>query len=349
MRALIHLILSFVFILTLGGLQGQPTNVQPAEKDATVTKTPANSEATAETKPAEKSTDSAAENIQPAADKIVFAAGFSGGTYFRIADSLDEAGVVPLKVNPTRGSTENLSLLKANEAQLALCQVDILTNRYLYDRGVKRSVKIILPVYNEELHIFAKNSIKKLTDLKGKKIALGSKNSGTNVTARIVLGTSGINKSNSKLHEVGSSDALTMLKNDNLDALFLVAGSPVTLLADLAADNAENYHLVSLQGAKYDLLVGRYFPYEKVNIAANTYVWQKAAVQTLAAQSLIVGRADLPDATIDALVRQVFNKKTKLESIHPKWKQLELEYAKAFVKAQKRYFHPAAIKAIETL
>ena len=63
------------------------------------------------------------------------------------------------------------------------------------DPGIARAilgVRIAFPLYNEEVHVLARREIATLADLSGQRVAIGVEDSGTFLTASLVLDLAGV-------------------------------------------------------------------------------------------------------------------------------------------------------------
>ncbi len=121
--------------------------------------------------------------------KVRFAAGMSGGTYSRIAESLCDALGSTTKCEalliPTDGSSENIDLLTSADAELALVQADAL--------GAE-GVEVVAPLYYEAVHVLVRRDlgIPALGDLRGRKVRIGSVKTGSHSVARLLLSSAGL-------------------------------------------------------------------------------------------------------------------------------------------------------------
>src|SRR5680860_1568757 len=129
--------------------------------------------------------------------------GSPAGTYSQIgsdlADLSRECGTT-LNLVESAGSMENLvAVKKRTNTQFAIVQGDVLEYVRAYatqDAELQRSligVRIMYPLYNEEVQVLANRNISRLADLAGKKIAIGNIDSGTHLTATLILDIMKIN------------------------------------------------------------------------------------------------------------------------------------------------------------
>jgi len=149
--------------------------------------------------------------------------GSTGGTYFPIGGLIASAisnppgsracaeggscgvpGVIAV-TQSTQGSVENVRAVAAGELDMALSQADVAFHAHFGNgvfAGDKRlpNLRAVANLYPEEVHIVVRSDsgIQSVTGLKGKRVSLGEKASGTLVVARLVLAAYGLNERNLK-------------------------------------------------------------------------------------------------------------------------------------------------------
>ena len=171
--------------------------------------------------------------VEPAPPKtLTIAAGNHTLAYYsfakRYARLLKERGVT-LNVLETKGSVDNLKILsdKSKKVDIAFVQGGIKTeNKKLATLG---------SMYYEPLWVFyrADFAVNYLTELVGKKIAIGAKKSGTNALAVSILEKNGIDAKVSQLLTIPGEAAAKKLLNGEIDVMFMVASPKAPLLQNL--------------------------------------------------------------------------------------------------------------------
>jgi TRAP transporter TAXI family solute receptor len=261
--------------------------------------------------------------------------GGAKGTYIQIGNDL--AGIssdcgYTLNVQESAGSLENLVAVKNRLfTQFGIVQSDVLEYVRAYsanDADLRRSlygVRIMFPLYNEEVHVLAKRDIAGLKDLSGRKVAIGAKDSGTFLTASLMLDIMRI-KDAERL-PIGSADALPQLLAGEIDALFYVAGAPTKLFEDPQIDGA-NFHLLDINEAP---LRATYTPSE---IPAGTYPFQPDPVDAVAVKAVLMTfnydpkksdyHAQSCKAASDIAALLLTNLDNLRQNGHPKWKNVDL-------------------------
>ena len=257
------------------------------------------------------------------------------GTYIQfgrdIAEVADGCGLT-LNVVESAGSLENfLGVRKRRFTQFGIVQSDVLEYLRTYaadDPDIARAiagVRIAFPLYNEEVHLLARNDIESLSDLSGQRVAVGVEDSGTFLTASLVLDLAGVDPA--ERVTIGPDASLEQLLAGEIDAFFYVAGAPTRLFEDPAIDG-ERFHLVSITD---QVLKAVYLP---ATIEAGTYPFQEGPVEGIAVKAVLMtyeydpGRNPYHRESCQAVTdisHLVLTRFSELrESGHPKWQQVDL-------------------------
>lgn len=179
--------------------------------------------------------------VKPAPPKtIVIAAGPKDGSYYRFArsyaDSLAESGI-RLELRETAGSLENYHLLHTDpEVHLAIVQGGTAP------QDVKQAgdIEALASLYLEPVWVFYRSDrpFDDLRDLRGKRIAVGRADSGTQVLADALLKENGVDASSgAKLLSIGGKDAVRQLRDKRIDALVFVTSPRSPLVRELIRDS----------------------------------------------------------------------------------------------------------------
>ncbi|MGR3199350.1 MAG: TAXI family TRAP transporter solute-binding subunit [Paracoccus sp. (in: a-proteobacteria)] len=211
------------------------------------------------------------------------------GTYIQIGRDLNnlmqQCGQ-SLEVVESAGSLENfLGVRQRPNTQFGIVQSDVLEYMQTFasdDPAVARAiagVRIAFPLYEEEVHILARNDIASFNDLNGKRVAIGVEDSGTFLTASLMLSLAGIEPSETLT--IAPGDALPQLQSGDLDAFFYVAGAPAALYSENEID-PEQFHLLPIQD---DTLEAVYTP---ATLAGGTYDFQPDPVELVAVKAVLM-------------------------------------------------------------
>lgn len=265
--------------------------------------------------------------------EIKLVTGNEVGEYYSIGKDMEKLGEkhnIDIDVIPTQGGLQNINdVFNYESIALGLVQGDVLAFLNIFanydgEIGIKaESIRNVLPLFKEEIHVIARKDIKSLQDLAGKRVSIGEEGSGTSMTTSTLLYQLGINPKELVTYDV--KRGIYELRNGNIDALFYVAGVPSKVLQEQILPE-DNFHLLpvtlkmSPDDEFYSLL------YSPVTLPANTYPWQPEAVETLGIQSFLftVEKDDCTQVSVIAsLIKD--NLGWLQENGNPIWKQVDLK------------------------
>jgi TRAP-type uncharacterized transport system substrate-binding protein len=155
--------------------------------------------------------------------KVVMAAGFKGASfeyYGRQYQEILARSHVQLELRETAGAIENLKLLQDPKSDV---QVAFVIGG-LSDAKHAPGVLSLGPVNDQPFWIFysSNQQFDQLSQLKGKRIAIGPIGSATRYMAEQVLGKGGVNSQNTTLLPFAGSTADEALKNGQVDAVWII-------------------------------------------------------------------------------------------------------------------------------
>ncbi len=255
--------------------------------------------------------------------------GSDKGTYYQFGlnlQSLVKQGDIDLNVYTSKGSVENIyAVFQRPATQMGIVQSDVLAfvSRVQTDPVLKRiakKIKMVFPLYNEEIHVLGRGDIADFDDLADKRVAIGREGSGTYLTARLLFKVSEVQPREMVL--IDTDEALAELKAGRIDAMFYVAGYPVKLFAEGVSDT-DGLALVPITNKS----IVEFYP--TVEIPARTYSWQANRLSTVAVKAVLVSY-DFRRADCDYVGRFSQILQSNLEWLkrngHPKWKFVDLEF-----------------------
>jgi len=200
----------------------------------------------------------ALDQLLPAPPKrITIAAGTKGGAFEFYARKYQEVlarSHVALDIRLTDGTGENLKLLSEPRSGVDIGFVQAGVTNSKRSPGLESLGRVDYLVF----FVFcrANESFTDLTELKGKRIAVGPEGSGTNVVVTRVLGASGINFQTATLLPLAGQEAVNALYGNRADVLVLGNALDAPLVQSLLRD--PKVQMVSLPRAK---ALARRFPF----------------------------------------------------------------------------------------
>ena len=257
------------------------------------------------------------------------------GTYIQIGRDISEmAGQcgLTLNVQESAGSLENfLGVRQRRNTQFGIVQNDVLEYLRTYasdDPDIARAihgVRIAFPLYNEEVHVLATRDIADLGQLAGRRVAVGVEDSGTFLTASLVLDLAEVQPA--ERVTIGPDESLEALLAGEIDAFFYVAGAPAALFESEEID-PERFHLVPISDPVLQAV------YQPATIAGGLYPFQPDPVEAITVKAVLMTYEYRPEdnsyhrASCQAVSDVSHLILTRFEEFretgHPKWQQVDL-------------------------
>ncbi len=277
--------------------------------------------------------------------------GSTGGTYFPVGGLIANAisnppgsrdcelggscgvpGLIAAAVS-TQGSVQNVVEVANGTLDMALTQADVAYDAY-FGKGVfageKRldNLRAVANLFPEAVHLVVRrdSGIKSVADLKGKRVSLGEKESGTLVVAEIVLNAYGLDKNDVVAFYDKLGKASDMLAEGELDGYFMVGGYPINDVSHTA--ETTEIDLVSIMGKEAQRIREAHPFFSADVIPEGTYNGVGGAVTLSVGAQLVVAEkmnADLVYGITRALWHP--NNRKILDSGPPNGKQIELHKA----------------------
>src|SRR5262249_18139519 len=140
-------------------------------------------------------------------------------------------------------------------------------------------MRLVFPLYDEQVHILARAGIKHVGGLTGQLVAIGREGSGTYLSALALFQLAAVVPG--AMIAMDGAEALAQLRAGRIDAMVAVAGHPVRLFRD-GVKSQDGLALVPITAPA--ILEA----YAATEIPAGTYPWQPNAVPTVAVTALLV-------------------------------------------------------------
>lgn len=302
------------------------------------------------------SASSSSASTSSATEDLRFVTGGESGTYYAYGNVLAQYATngdygLAITALSGNGSQANVQALEDDDADLAFCQSDVLAYAYdgtnLFENAAYKDFSVVADLYQEQVQIVTCDpNIKTVEDLKGKTVSVGAANSGVYFNAVDILGAYGI-----QLTPDGSSDftpvyqsfadSADSLKDNKIDAAFIVAGAPTTAITDLST--TKQTYLVSLDQEHIDKLLETNPYYSEAVIPADTY-GTEGPVTTVSVGAVIIVNNNVPQEAVYNFTKSLFDGQKNNASAHAKYGELVLEDAAAIKSVP---YHPGAAQYYE--
>jgi len=283
-------------------------------------------------------------------ERMAIGTASTGGTWYPLGGGV--ANIINKYVDgyhatahPSGASLENIRAIAKKQNALALSMPDTAFQAYTgleaYAGKPVKELRGLMSTYPIDIQFFALagGTIKTISDLKGKKVAVGAPGSGTEAMARYVLKVFGLTYDDIDEQFLSATETTEAIKDGNIDAGIVTLGTPAPALIDLATQrNILFLDIAAEIGQKINKEFPAYFP---TTIPAGTYKGQDKPHHTLSWMGIFVVHQDMGDQLAYDILKALFDHKEELNQIHAQFKGITLENA---VKGMPIPFHSGAFK-----
>ncbi|MCP4349367.1 MAG: TAXI family TRAP transporter solute-binding subunit [Desulfobacterales bacterium] len=232
-------------------------------------------------------------------EQIGIATGNKTGTYYKFG--LDIAKVaksvgIDIIVKESEGSINNIQRLTSSEnIALAIIQSDTIRALKRYDdpgvRKIVNKLRIVFPLYEEEVHVLANKKIKNFQQLEGKRIILGNQGSGNWLIANNLLDIAGITPVPHEKMYLNPPDAVEAVLLGEADVMFYVVGKPAKLFININklqkkySDLVKTIHFIPLDSKMFHAE-----GYVTSEIRSEDYTWlgKDMSIPTIAVKAVLI-------------------------------------------------------------
>ena len=262
-----------------------------------------------------------------------------------LADLLNRKLGTAASAQSTTASVDNMKLIRDGKADIAFTLADTafdaVNGRGSFAAPEKAAdAKVLAVLYTNLTHLVVKDTggINAVTDLKGKRVSMGSAGSGTEIIANRTLEAYGMDPAKDIARQrLGAADSANALRDGKIQAFFFSGGLPVPAVLDLSTSTKVKMldlsDSISKMSAKYGNF---YFP---ITIPKSTYN-TAADVTVSGVANLLVVPSTFDPAFAQAILATMFDNKADLVNVHAAAKELTLETATVGSPID---FHPGAI------
>jgi len=247
----------------------------------------------------------------------------------------------------TGGSVDNIKLLSTGKSELGFSMTDAAWDAYqgqgkFKEKVALRTLAVFYPQKNHVVTLEGRN-IEKMSDLKGRRVSVGSPGSGSEIIALRVLEAYGINPDKDIIKErLSVAEAVNALKDHKIDAFIHNAAIPIPAVVDLAATPGirvkfiDHSDAVAAMNKKYGPL------YIKGTLPAKTYPGQDKDATTVDVWAVLLTNDKMSDQVAYNMVKTLFEKKPDLMLVAKDTSYMTFE--NQFSGASPVPFHPGALK-----
>jgi len=267
-----------------------------------------------------------------------------GGAYYPMGQGLgnlvteyvDDISMVPVV---TGGSVANPRLASDGEIDFGLTNANLAYFGYLgegnYDK--KLNISAVIPLHPSLLHIIAlaDSSINSFTDIKGKKVGVGTAGGGTIAFIKNLLKEYEMTIDEIIPSFLSYADEFTQLGDKNLDICFMLAGYPASAATQTVATHKIKF--IDLEDEHFVSLIKEYPYYTKIVVPKDVYKLEKDA-QAIGVPNVLIVNNDLDEELVYQVTKAIVENLDELRETNATAKQIDLSKAKGIPIP----FHPGA-------
>ena len=281
---------------------------------------------------------------------VGLAAGLPDGGFVRFASemarTMDDGDNMRLIPMVTRGTTTNIAdLLYLRGVDVAITYADAFDfySKQTELSNINDRVRYIMQFFISDIHIYARDDVKSLADLRGQKVAVGSSGVAAALTGPLIFKRLGIDI---QPVAVGGPVALEQLHKGQVAAMVYVAAKPSELFTGMKPD--VGFHFVPVPYTKE--FTDFYYPSTIKAEDYPSFLAPGTSIDTIAVPSVLAvynwKQNTDRGARVNHFVETLFTNFERLQKppFHPKWKDISLA---APVPGWKRY--PFAETMLERL
>ncbi|MFD0744351.1 TAXI family TRAP transporter solute-binding subunit [Phytohabitans flavus] len=279
----------------------------------------------------------------PQRRQIRIATGSRTAVYFAVGSALaaiieQELPETDADAIVTAASAENVQLITNSKAEIGFTQADILVSGTTPDPRIAALAR----VYDDLLHLVvrADSPIRSLEHLRGKRVSVGARGSGTGFTVKRLLTVAGLVGPGILTQvEINLDDSLKALAVGEIDAFFFSGGLPVSGIKQLAGKRIVDLSksVTAMRKQYGDVYVVRDVPVS---------AYQLPPVATIAVPNFLVVPRQMADDLAFDLARMLLERRDVLARAHPAAENLDVRSAVATLPVP---LHPGAAEYFKSV
>lgn len=279
--------------------------------------------------------------------EYILATASTGGTYYPVGVALSTLTKVKLQPKyglsvsaiSSAGSDENIRLLANGEAQFAILQG--LYGYYAWqgegpmaEAGKQDKLRSVSMLWQNVEHFLLDGSkvdsgtVSDYEALKGQRMALGTRNSGTIGSNAVLFAGLGIDiYQDFDLMYGGYGPSADALQNGQVVGASIPAGAPAGAVSQLFASVGDKAAILDVSDEQMATMDAGRELWTRYVIPAGTYVSVDRDVQTIAQPNLLATTTDIPEEDVYLMTQAIYENLPFLQGIHSATKAMALEKA----------------------
>ena len=272
----------------------------------------------------------------------------TGGAISKMINNKRKIYGIRCTVESTAGSVFNVNAVMAGDLDFGIVQSDrqyqaIHGEAEWKSAGPQKNLRAVFSVHPEAVTLVAAADagIQTITDLRGKRVNIGNPGSGQRQNAIDALSAAGIDyQKDLHAEQVKASEAAGLLQDGRIDAFFYTVGHPSGAIKEATAGNRK-VRIIPITDTQ--ALLDRYPYYAQAVIPIKFYPGadNKADIPTFGVKATFVTSSEVPDETVYAITKEVFENLDQFKKLHPAYEVLTPH---GMLQGLSAPIHPGAMK-----
>ncbi|MFF4081345.1 TAXI family TRAP transporter solute-binding subunit [Streptomyces sp. NPDC001777] len=256
---------------------------------------------------------------------LTFSTGVRSGVYQRYGERLrgDLAKDLPqvsIRLQTSEGSQQNIERVASGKADFTIATTDALSTYLHSGKPGADLLRGCVRLYDDYIQLVVPrdSEVRKVSDLRGKRVGVGQQGSGVRLVADRVLAAAGLDPEDDVTPVPSGIDTMPEeLEDERLDAFFWSGGLPTTAVQELAGRFP--IRLVPLEARLVEKLQAaggsaRYYRSAVMPADAYRNAQQGQAVPTVAVSNVLVTTKHSDPALTEAFTRTVIDSRDRIGS-----------------------------------
>ncbi len=274
----------------------------------------------------------------------------TGGAIAKMVNQKRDEYGIRATVESTGGSVFNVNAVMSGDLEFGIVQSDrqyqaIHGMAEWDDAGPQKDLRAVFSIHPESITLAAAvdAGIKKITDLKGKRVNIGNPGSGQRQNSIDALTAAGLDYENDLSAEgVKAAEAPGLLQDGRIDAFFYTVGHPSGAFKEATAGRRK-VRFVEVASPGIDAMIKEKPYYAKSYVPVDLYpgAMNDEDVDTFGVKATFVTSAKVSDDVVYAITKEVFDNFEDFKKLHPAYSVLTKE---GMLEGLSAPLHPGAEK-----
>jgi len=218
----------------------------------------------------------------------------------------------------TGGSVANIRAIAESTMEIGLCTPAAIYSGYSGESPFDKKMPILglCSMFPGYMHVFVlkKANVKSISELKGKRVAFNRPGTTDYDISTVIFEAHGVKQGDMDLRTITVADAVTAMKDEQIDACIYSMGIGASAFLDLSV--SRDVVMLPIEPSAHEKIFKKYPYYYVEKIPAGTYKGTDKDVDVLASMYGAVVHKDADKKLVHDIMKSIYENKKDLEAIH---------------------------------